>query len=167
MKNFKILIVLFLGMILLLFTGCSSPTKEIVFQLEENDVELHIGDTYEPKILIENISDYDLEYSYDTQGLKIEDGIIKDIRFDGEACAICTSSTSVMIETLIGKNISEVEKIYQNFYNMIEEKDFDEEILEAAIAYCDIAKQPNRKKCALLPWWGIEKIIKMKGKDNG
>ena len=99
--------------------------------------------------------------------VKFDGDNIEDIRFDGEACAICTSSTSVMIETLIGKNISEVEKIYQNFYNMIEEKDFDEEILEAAIAYCDIAKQPNRKKCALLPWWGIEKIIKMKGKENG
>ena len=28
----------------------------------------------------------------------VEDGIVKDIRFDGEACAICTSSTSIMID---------------------------------------------------------------------
>ena len=35
--------------------------------------------------------------------VKIEDNKITDIRFDGEACAICTSSTSIMIETLIGK----------------------------------------------------------------
>ena len=27
------------------------------------------------------------------------------------------------------------------------------------IVYSDISKQPNRKKCALLPWWGIEKIL--------
>ena len=31
-----------------------------------------------------------------------------------------------------------------------------------AIVYDDIYKQPSRKKCALLPWWGIEKIIKEK-----
>ncbi|MFR2768102.1 MAG: iron-sulfur cluster assembly scaffold protein [Thomasclavelia sp.] len=31
----------------------------------------------------------------------IEDNVIKDIRFDGEACAICTASTSIMSELLI------------------------------------------------------------------
>ena len=96
--------------------------------------------------------------------IKIEDGIIKDIKFDGEACAICTSSTSIMIDTLIGKTIDEVIDIYQNFSNMIDEKEYNEEVLEQAVVYDDIYKQPNRKKCALLPWWGIEKIInKIKG----
>ena len=91
--------------------------------------------------------------------VKIEDGIVKDIKFDGEACAICTSSTSIMIETLIGKKIEEVEKILINYSNMIDGKDYDEDILENTIVYSDISKQPNRKKCALLPWWGIEKIL--------
>ena len=91
--------------------------------------------------------------------VKLEDNKIKDIRFDGEACAICTSSTSVMIDTLLGKTIEEAEEIINNFYNMIEEKLYNEELLEQANAYNDISKQPNRKKCALLGWWGIEKII--------
>ena len=105
--------------------------------------------------------------------IKIEDGIIKEIypynekevtKDYGEACAICTSSTSIMIDTLIGKTIDEVIDIYQNFSNMIDEKEYNEEILEQAVVYDDIYKQPNRKKCALLPWWGIEKIInKIKG----
>jgi nitrogen fixation NifU-like protein len=42
---------------------------------------------------------------------------------------------------------------------MINEENYDEEILEEAIVYNDIYKQPNRKKCALLPWWGFEKVI--------
>lgn len=92
--------------------------------------------------------------------VKIEDGIIKDIRFDGEACAICTSATSIMIDTLIGKSLDEVKEIYDNYDNMIDEKDYNPNILEQANAYDDIYKQPNRKKCALLPWWGIEKILK-------
>lgn len=99
--------------------------------------------------------------------VKIENGKIKDIRFDGEACAICTSSTSIMIDTLIGKTVDEIKTIYNNYCNMIEEKNFDEEILEQAIVYEDISKQPNRKKCALLPWWGIEKILKqIEGENN-
>ncbi len=95
---------------------------------------------------------------------KVKDGIIEDIKFDGEACAICTSSTSIMINTLIGKTIDEAKEIYHNFVNMIDEKEYNDSILEEAIVYHDIAKQPNRKKCALLSWWGIEKIIE--GVDN-
>lgn len=91
---------------------------------------------------------------------KIKDGKIEDIRFDGEACAICTSSTSVMIDTLIGKTVEEAENIISNYYNMIDEKAYDSNVLEQANAYDDIYKQPNRKKCALLSWWGAEKIVK-------
>ena len=91
--------------------------------------------------------------------VKIEDNIIKDIRFDGEACAISTSSTSIMISTLIGKTVKEAENILQNFLNMLDEKPYDEKILEEAVVYDDIYKNPNRKKCALLSWWGIEKIL--------
>lgn len=89
----------------------------------------------------------------------IDQGIIKDIRFDGEACAICTSATSIMIDTLIDKKVSDAKIILENYSNMIAEKEYDAELLEQAIVYDDIYKQPNRKKCALLPWWGIEKVL--------
>ena len=91
--------------------------------------------------------------------IKIENDIIKDIRFDGEACAISTSSTSIMISVLIGKTLKEAETILQNFVNMIDEKPYDKSVLEEAVVYDDIYKNPNRKKCALLSWWGIEKIL--------
>lgn len=96
--------------------------------------------------------------------VKIENGIIVDAHFDGEACAICTSSTSIMIDTIIGKTLDEAIIILNNFKNMIDEKEYNEDILEQAIVYDDIYKQANRKKCALLPWWGLEKVVnKVKG----
>lgn len=91
--------------------------------------------------------------------VKIIDNKIVDIRFDGEACAVCTSATSVMINTLLGKSVDEARVILKNYEYMIDEKDYDSEILEEANIYSDIAKQPNRKKCALLSWWGIRKVI--------
>lgn len=97
---------------------------------------------------------------------KIIDNIISDIRFDGEACAICTSSTSIMIQTLVGKSADEAKVIYENFTNMIEEKDYDDNLLELAVVYDDIGKQPNRKKCALLPWWGIDNALNKNNKTN-
>lgn len=92
--------------------------------------------------------------------VKINGGIIEDIRFDGEACAICISSTSIMINTLIGKTLEEAGNILKNYSNMIDEKTYDEAVLGEASVYDDVCKQPNRKKCALLSWWGIEKALK-------
>ena len=92
--------------------------------------------------------------------MKLENGIIKDIRFDGEACAICTSSTSIMIDTLIGKNIDQAINIVNNFENMINEKEYDEDLIGVGVVYSDISKQPNRKNCALLTWKGARDLIK-------
>ena len=97
--------------------------------------------------------------------VKIQDGIIVDARFDGEACAICTSSTSVMISLILNKKVSDAIKIYENFNKMINEEEYDEELLLEANAYNDIYKQPNRKKCALLPWFGFEKVINIYKED--
>lgn len=101
--------------------------------------------------------------------IKIEDNVIRNIRFDGEACAISTSATSIMIHTFVGKSLEEAEKIIQNYENMIEEKEYDSNILEELIVYDDIYKQANRKNCALLPIEGLKEVIynyKKKEKEN-
>lgn len=90
---------------------------------------------------------------------KIEDGKIIDIHFDGEACAICTSSTSIMIKELTNKTVEEANKKINNFKNMINENDYDEDLLGEEIVYENIKNEPNRKNCALLSWHGIENII--------
>ena len=93
--------------------------------------------------------------------VKVVNDKIVDARFDGEACAICTSSTSIMIKAILGKTIDEAKQLIENFSNMIDEKEYDEKILEDAVVYNDIYKQPSRKKCVLLPWWGLEKVVKI------
>ncbi len=91
--------------------------------------------------------------------VSIEDNIIKDAYFDGEACAISTSASSIMMKLIIGKSIDDVLKIIENYENMIEEKPYDDSILEEALAFDEIHKQANRKKCALLPYEGLKKIL--------
>ena len=92
---------------------------------------------------------------------KIDDDKISDIRFDGEACAICTSSTSILVKTLLGKTIDESLDIINNFENMIEEREYIKEKLGEAEVYSDIASQPNRKNCALLTWNGLKKDLEV------
>ena len=85
----------------------------------------------------------------------MNDDKIEDITFEGEACVISISSTSIMTNLLKGKKVEEAIEIIKNFDNMIEEKDYDEELLKDALCFDDVAKQPSRKKCATLSWHGL------------
>ena len=97
--------------------------------------------------------------------VKFKDNIILDIYFDGEACAITTSATSIMIKKLIGKTIDEAYELMNNYYNMIDEKEYDEELLGELNAYSEIYLQPNRKKCAIFPFETLKKVFE-KYKDE-
>ena len=91
--------------------------------------------------------------------VKLNNDLIEDIKFEGEACVIAISSTSILSDLLIGKNINEVENILKNYYRMIEEQEYDKELLGEACVYDDIYKQPSRKTCVTLFARGMEKIV--------
>jgi len=91
--------------------------------------------------------------------VKLSDDVIEDVKFDGEACVICISSTSIMIRKLIGKTMEEAKEIINNYLKMIEEEEYNEELLGELNVYNDLYKQPSRKKCATLSTFGIEKVI--------
>ena len=93
--------------------------------------------------------------------LKInKDNVIEDVKFEGEACVIAISSTSILSDMLIGKSIDEAKNILKNYFNMIEEQDYDKELLGEANVYEDMYKQPSRKTCATLFARGIGNYIK-------
>ena len=94
-----------------------------------------------------------------TVAAKVSHGKLEDIKFDGEACAICTSATSVMTKELKGKSLEEAELIVDNYNRMIGELPYEEELLGELNIYNEVYKQPSRKRCALLPMEAIKKII--------
>ena len=91
--------------------------------------------------------------------VKLSNNVIEDVKFDGEACVICISSTSIMIKSLIGKTIEDAKVIIKNYFQMIEEEEYDDSLLGELNVYNDLYKQPSRKKCATLSVLGIEKIL--------
>ena len=91
--------------------------------------------------------------------IKVEDNIIKDLKFEGEACAISKASSSIATDNIIGKTIDEAITYISNFENMIDEKPYDKEVLCDACCFCDIYKQNNRKNCAYLPYRGLKKYL--------
>lgn len=91
--------------------------------------------------------------------LKIEDNLIVDAHFDGEACAICTSASSMITKNLIGKSLDSAKELIENYNNMINELEYDEDLLKELIVFDDIYLQPARKNCALLPSKCARKIL--------
>lgn len=92
--------------------------------------------------------------------IKVEDGIIKDVRQDGHGCSISMSSASVMSDVLIGKTVEEARKIILDFYGIVTGANpEDEDSLGEAIAYMGVRQFPARVKCATLAWKAIERAI--------
>lgn len=92
--------------------------------------------------------------------LKIENNIIKDIKFEGEACVISISSTSILTSILKGKTKEEALNIIDNYQKMINEEKYDSDVLGDLNVYNETSKQPSRIKCATLSANGIEKVLK-------
>ncbi len=90
---------------------------------------------------------------------KIVDGKIEDIRFDGVACTISTASTSMMTDLLKGKDVNEAKAIVDQYFNMIDAKEYDPDVLEEAVALKNVYKQANRIKCATIGWKAIKQMI--------
>ena len=134
----------------------SNLRREIILSHYENPVNRGLTD--EDGYILKNTNNDSCIDNIDIM-VKVEDGVIKDIRFDGEACAISTSATSVMISTLLGKSVDEARKILENYKNMIEEKDYDKDLLGELNVYDEVSRQPNRKMCALLPHNAINSIL--------
>lgn len=119
------------------------------------------------KSLADNTQDYHARHMASdsciddiTVQARIKDGTIEEVRFDGQACTISTASTSIMTRLLEGKSLEQAREIIQNFFNMVYEKEFDEDLLEDAIVFESVSKQPNRINCATIGWRGVNEILK-------
>ena len=84
---------------------------------------------------------------------------MKDIRFDGEACTISTASTSIMSELVKGKRVDEASKIMDNYFAMVDQKEYDEDLLEEAVAFANVGRQANRINCATIGWRALREIL--------
>ena len=78
---------------------------------------------------------------------------------DGEACTISTASTSIMSELVKGKRVDEARKIMDNYFAMVDQKEYDEDLLEEAVAFANVGRQANRINCATIGWRALREIL--------
>jgi len=97
--------------------------------------------------------------------LRIEDGIISEISFQGAGCAICTASTSLMTESVTGKSVEEAKGLFDEFHDMLtgvaEEQGLE---LGKLQVFEGVREYPVRVKCATLAWHTLNAA--MAGEDE-
>jgi nitrogen fixation protein NifU and related proteins len=85
--------------------------------------------------------------------LKIENGRIAAIGFQGAGCAISTASASLMTEALKGKTIGEAKTAFEKFHSLLtEEHSQPAAELGKLAVFCGVREYPMRVKCATLVW---------------
>ena len=79
---------------------------------------------------------------------------VEAIGFEGEACAVCKSSASMMTVAVKGKTRDAAETLTQNFLAMATGKmNMDEPNNMGRLAvFAGVKDLPTRVKCAILPW---------------
>ncbi|WP_164216594.1 Fe-S cluster assembly sulfur transfer protein SufU [Virgibacillus sp. YIM 98842] len=93
--------------------------------------------------------------------MQVEDGTVKDAKFEGEGCSISMSSASMMTQAIKGKNVDEALEMSEVFSRMMlgEEVDTDMELGDIE-SLQGVSKFPARIKCATLAWKAMEKGVK-------
>ncbi len=92
--------------------------------------------------------------------LSVDDqGVIQDVSFKGEGCAISTASSSLMTEAVKGKTLEEADALYQKFRDAVMTDNEDTSGLGRLAILTGVKKYPARVKCATLAWHALHAAI--------
>jgi nitrogen fixation NifU-like protein len=97
--------------------------------------------------------------------LRMEEGKLSDVAFQGQGCAISRASASMMTQKIKGKAREEATKMATVFRGIVTGKDrqlAEEEELGELILLEGVQHFPQRVKCAMLSWRALEQALNEK-----
>lgn len=93
--------------------------------------------------------------------VKVLDGVIEDVSFQGSGCAISTASASLMTEIVRGHTEEQAHELFELFHNITTGQDqrADFEALGKLAVLAGVRAYPARVKCATLAWHSLEAAL--------
>ncbi len=92
--------------------------------------------------------------------MRVGDGRISDVAFEGSGCAISKASASLMTEALRGRTVEEARALFDSFQNMVTSP------LGSTLpdlgklgALAGVREFPTRVKCASLAWHTVRAAL--------
>jgi nitrogen fixation NifU-like protein len=98
--------------------------------------------------------------------LLVRDDRIQEVSFQGQGCAICTASASLMTEALRGKPTSEANALFGEFHDVVTTGQAEATVRDSLgklVAFQGVSEFPVRVKCATLPWHTFQAALKGSG----
>jgi nitrogen fixation protein NifU and related proteins len=94
-----------------------------------------------------------------TLALRLENDVIKDVRFVGCGCAISTASASLMTEVLKGLTRQDAEKLFERFHQLLTSDAAQTPDLGKLQVFSGVREFPARVKCATLAWHTLKAAL--------
>jgi nitrogen fixation NifU-like protein len=94
--------------------------------------------------------------------LKVEDGVIRDARFEGCGCAIATASASLMTESIKGKREDEAMQLLEKIHGMVTSGTKADGAGKLEVL-AGVHEFPQRVKCATLAWHTLKAALENRG----
>ncbi len=121
--------------------------------------------------------------------IKLENGVIQEVSFEGSGCAISKASSSIMTTVVKGKTLAEAERLFERFHRMVTGKGGRSSDAERASdslrvsgppggsggarsdppldakleVFAGVSEFPSRVKCAILAWHTLKAALEGKG----
>ena len=83
---------------------------------------------------------------------RVKDGVVADVGFEGSGCAISTASASLMTESVKGRRVEEVAKLFDRFHDVVTGACEPGSDLGKLAVFVGVREFPMRVKCATLAW---------------
>jgi nitrogen fixation NifU-like protein len=96
-----------------------------------------------------------------TLWLKLNDGVIQDVAFQGSGCAISRASASLMTAAVKGRSQAEAEGLFDRFHRLVTGQldPSEAETLGKLAVFSGVSEFPIRVKCATLPWHALKQAM--------
>ncbi|WP_395717822.1 Fe-S cluster assembly sulfur transfer protein SufU [Prosthecobacter sp.] len=93
-----------------------------------------------------------------------DNGLIEDLKFTGQGCAISQASASMMTQKIKGKSREQAATMREDFRRVVmgDGSPQDEDALGELILLEGVQKFPQRVKCAMLAWRALEQALEEK-----
>jgi nitrogen fixation NifU-like protein len=92
----------------------------------------------------------------------LDDGVVKDVGFEGQGCAISKASASLMTEAIKGRSTAEAEALFRDFHELVTSDPRttpDTSRLGKLAVFGGVREFPIRVKCATLCWHTLRSAL--------
>ncbi len=97
--------------------------------------------------------------------LQVEEDTVRDIRFEGQSCAICKASASMLTTLVKGQSLATIDTLHKAFHELLTSPDspslshLSPTYAEKISAFAAVRNYPMRIKCATLPWHTLQAAL--------